>query len=232
MWMNADEVEALEPRQERSRATRRRILAAANQLLRKRPFATLSVQEIATESGCSIGAFYGRFRGKDDLLAPLLNRHYRVTQRGLRRAMASPGWRSMSLQERLEWITRMTVWTFRSRRWLIRALAVYLRQDANQLTDSDRSLRNDFARRSRGLLSDFSSEINHANQDAALDFALFLITTLCRERVLFGELSEHEWSAEGDDAVITEVVSAAHAYLTNGAGGMSGLSTQGIWLGA
>lgn len=226
MWMNDDELGALEPRQERSRATRRRLVAAANHLLKSRAFGTLSVQEIATEASCSIGAFYGRFRGKEDLLAPLLDRHHRGMLRGLRRAMGAPDWRAMTLDERLEWITRMTVWTFRSRKWLIRALAVYVRQDTVKLSSAEQSLRTDFTRSARGLLSDFNDEILHVDRDGAIDFALFLIATLCRERVLFGELSERGWAAEREETVVKEVANAAHAYLTAGAG------VRGIWLGA
>jgi len=224
--MNAEDLGALEPRQGRSRATRRRILVAANHLLRTRPFGTLSVQEIANAADCSIGAFYGRFRGKDDLIAPLMDRHYRGLQRGLRRAMASPGWDSMSLDDRLEWITRMTVWAFRSRRWLIRAVALFLRQEGTPLTTSQFTRRDEFARFARGLLTDFADEIGHVELENAIDFALFLITTVCRERVLFSELWEREWAVEGDDAIVTEVARAAKSYLTTTTG------VRGMWLGA
>ncbi|MBX3381069.1 MAG: TetR/AcrR family transcriptional regulator [Phycisphaeraceae bacterium] len=226
MWANAEELKELQPRQQRSRETRRRILTAANTLLRTRPFGTLSVQEIATAAGCSIGAFYGRFRGKDDLLAPLLDRHNRSILRGLRWAKAAPGWQAMSLEERLEWITRMTVWTFRSRRWLIRALAMYVRQDSEHVTGIDHGWRAGFARCARSLLIDFGDQIAHADRDGAIDFALFLISTLCRERVLFGELSEREWVIEGDDALVSEVSRAACSYLKGSE------SLRGCWLGA
>lgn len=226
MWMNSDELRALEPQQERSRATRRRILATTNHLLRTRSFASLSVQEIAAASGGSIGAFYGRFRGKDDLLEPLHDRHYRGMLRVLRRAMASPDWKSMSLEARLEWITRMAVWAFRSRRWLIRALAVFVRQDDKKLTGPQFARRSEFSRNARLLLADFGDEIAHVDREGAIDFALFLISTLCRERVLFGELSEREWVVEGDDAIVTEVARAAYTHLT------AESSARGMWLGA
>lgn len=207
----------LEPQQERSRATRRRILTAANLLLRTRSFDSLSVQELASAAGCSIGAFYGRFRGKEDLLAPLLDRHYRAIERWLRVAIADPSWRSMTLKTRLEWITRMDARVLRSRRWLIRALAVYMRRDGAALTDVQRRRRAAFTGRARELLLDRTDRIAHADPRAAIDFALFMIATLCRERVLFGELSEQSGIAHGDDALVREVAHAAHAYLTGSA---------------
>lgn len=226
MWMPANELEEMEPRQDRSRVTRRRLLASANHLLRTRPFGTLSVQEIAGGAECSIGAFYGRFRGKEELLAPLFDRHYRGVRRGLRRMMSAPGWRVMNLAERLEWITRMTVWVFRSRKWMIRALAIYVREEKGGLTEGQRTRRDEFSRSARELLADFGDEIGHADLNGAIDFALFLISTLCREKVLFGELSEREWATANDEEVISEIACAAHAYLKGAR------EVRGVWLGA
>lgn len=208
----AASISELEPRQARSRATRRRILAAANHLLRARSFESLSVQEIATAAGCSIGAFYGRFRGKDELLEPLLDRHDRGIDRWIRRALASAEWRAMPLEKRLWWVARMDVRVLRSRRWLIRALAVYVRREG-ELSEAQQRRRAEFTGQVRELLLDCAGEIGHADASGAIDFALFLIATLCRERVLFGELSERAWIAVGDEAVVKEVSRAAYLYL-------------------
>ncbi len=214
MWMPKTEIGALAPRQERSRETRRRILTAANLLLRTQSFESLSVQEIASAAGCSIGAFYGRFRGKDDLLGPLLDRHHAGILRWLRRGTARAEWRHMALRERLEWIARLDVWVLRSRRWLIRALAVYVRGEEARLTEEQSRRRTEFTERARELLLDCSASIAHEDSRSAIDFALFLIATLCRERVLFGELSERSWLPKGDEALVAEVSRAACAYLT------------------
>ena len=45
-------------KQERSRATRDRLLAAGFGLVETRDFDALSVAEIAAAAGCSVGAFY------------------------------------------------------------------------------------------------------------------------------------------------------------------------------
>lgn len=207
----------LEPQQERSRATRRRILMAVNHLLRGRSFESLSVQEIASAAKCSIGAFYGRFRGRDELLEPLLDRHQRGVVRSLRRFVADPAWHEMTLLERLEWIARMDAHILRSRRWLIRALAVYVRKDGVRLNEKQSQLSLQMTEQARALLQDWADRIGHADKRAAIDFALFMIATLCRERVLFGELSERAWIPEGDEALVKEVARAAYLYLTCGA---------------
>lgn len=208
----------LEPQQERSRATRRRILTAANLLLRERSFESLSVQEIARAAGCSIGAFYGRFRGKDELLAPLFDRHNRGLERWLGLVIAGSTWRAMPLETRLGWMARMDVRILRSRRWLIRALAVYVRRDGAGLTAVQLRRRSQFSERVRELMLDCADQVAHADKRSGIDFAIFMIATLCRERVLFGELSKQAWTVEGDEALVSEVSRAAFAYLTGGVG--------------
>lgn len=202
------------PQQQRSHATRRRILIAVNRLLLHQSFDSLTVQQIATAANCSIGAFYGRFSGKDDLLAPLLHRHNRGIHRWLRRALADPVWNALPLDERLRWIVRADVHILRSRRWLIRALAVYVRQSPRDLPEEEIRRRTDFTISVRELLLDQSRFISHGNAADAIDFALFLIATLCRERVLFGELSERAWIATEDESLVNEISNAAYAYLT------------------
>ena len=56
------------PRQARSEATLKRILAACEQLLGKRPFEQISMQDIAHEAGVSVGNLYNRFKDKDGLV--------------------------------------------------------------------------------------------------------------------------------------------------------------------
>ncbi len=213
---DAAQLDQLVPQQQRSRATRRRILTATNVLLKSRSFESLSVQEISTLAGCSIGAFYGRFRGKDDLLNPLLDRHNLAIGRWITRALATPSWHELPLKERLVWVVRMNAQALRSRRWLISQLTLYVRQGGVTLTETQKRWRSDFAAQVRNLLMDCAAEVAHPDPSDAFDFALFLISTLCRERVLFGELSERMWIATGEEQLVREVSQAAFAYLTCG----------------
>lgn len=56
-------------RQTRSRATQARFVDAANRLLARRAWEEISIEDIVEEADLSIGAFYKRFRAKDDVLA-------------------------------------------------------------------------------------------------------------------------------------------------------------------
>lgn len=69
----AGEIEgALPAKQQRSRATRDRLVAAGFELVETRDFDALSVAEIAGAAGCSVGAFYVRFTDKDAFFRALV----------------------------------------------------------------------------------------------------------------------------------------------------------------
>lgn len=61
------------PRQERSRQTAGKFIAAAMELLLEKTYAELSVAELAKRAGRSVGVFYQRFGSKDDFLEVLLD---------------------------------------------------------------------------------------------------------------------------------------------------------------
>jgi AcrR family transcriptional regulator len=56
-------------------ATRERIIELATEVFASDGYAAASVRDIAARSGLSIGAIYGTFRGKADLLVEALERH-------------------------------------------------------------------------------------------------------------------------------------------------------------
>jgi AcrR family transcriptional regulator len=59
-------------KQMRGRRSRDRLLNAGQKLVASRPFDALSVADIARAAGCSVGAFYLRFRDKDTFLRALI----------------------------------------------------------------------------------------------------------------------------------------------------------------
>jgi AcrR family transcriptional regulator len=59
-------------KQLRGRRSRDRLLKAGQKLVASRPFDALSVADIARAAGCSVGAFYLRFRDKDAFFSALI----------------------------------------------------------------------------------------------------------------------------------------------------------------
>jgi AcrR family transcriptional regulator len=61
----------LTAKQERSRETRRKLVASCLELVDHRPFDQVTVADIAKGAGVSVGNFYRRFRSKEGLLPDL-----------------------------------------------------------------------------------------------------------------------------------------------------------------
>lgn len=59
----------------------RQIIEVGMRLFANKGFSATSVQEIATESGISKGAFYLHFKSKDDLLLAILQYHFNIISR-------------------------------------------------------------------------------------------------------------------------------------------------------
>jgi AcrR family transcriptional regulator len=70
-------------RQKRSQKTYDALIETTFKLLQQREFDEISIAELAQKAGYSVGAFYARFRSKDELFDALLARHLvdRVTAR-------------------------------------------------------------------------------------------------------------------------------------------------------
>jgi AcrR family transcriptional regulator len=91
-----------EPRQRRSRETRDRLLQATRELLEERTFEDLTIQQIATRAGCPVGAFYGRFGGKEAILPQLLQMHYAEVEREVSTAFRPEAWLGAPLERRVD----------------------------------------------------------------------------------------------------------------------------------
>ena len=63
------------PRQARSEQTLQRILTACDTLLADRPFEQISMQDIASEAGMSVGNLYNRFSDKEGLVNHVITGH-------------------------------------------------------------------------------------------------------------------------------------------------------------
>jgi AcrR family transcriptional regulator len=77
------------PRQARSERTLEKILAACDRLLAKRSFEQISMQDIASEAGVSVGNLYNRFSDKGGLIDHVLATHQARFMDKIREAAAN-----------------------------------------------------------------------------------------------------------------------------------------------
>jgi len=69
------ELPGLSIKQNRSKKTYDALIKTGFQLLKKRDFATITVAELSQSAGYSVGAFYARFRSKDEFFDAMVAHH-------------------------------------------------------------------------------------------------------------------------------------------------------------
>src|SRR5581483_7790011 len=82
---------ALPASQARSRATRARLISAAEAVFAKKGFAGARLSDIAAEAGCSVGAVYFRFKDKDALFFAIIESFVEEARLGMAAMLAGAG---------------------------------------------------------------------------------------------------------------------------------------------
>ena len=110
------------PKQPRSRRTLERIVRASLEILESGGVEALTVQAVVKRAGSSVGSFYARFGGKEDLLEYLGERVWREAADRWDEALAARDWGKLTLGELLEGSVRLLADAGRSRAAYLRAL--------------------------------------------------------------------------------------------------------------
>ncbi len=110
------------PKQERSQQTLERIVAASLELLATEGPAGLTVHKVVEKADSSVGSFYARFKGKDDLLDYLGDRIWTEALERWTDALDSRDWSELSLGEMVEGAVGLLIDAQRSRSAYLRAL--------------------------------------------------------------------------------------------------------------
>jgi len=118
----ADPLPANPPKQTRSRKTLERIVRASLQILEEEGPEGLTVQAIVARAGSSVGSFYARFGGKDELLEYLGERVWREAADRWDEALASRDWSGVDLRGLVAGSVRLLGEAGRSRATYLRAL--------------------------------------------------------------------------------------------------------------
>lgn len=110
------------PKQTRSRRTLERIVRASLELLGEEGPEGLTVQAIVTRAGSSVGSFYARFAGKEELLEYLGERVWREAAERWDQALASRDWSGSDLAGLVDGSVRLLGEAGRSRATYLKAL--------------------------------------------------------------------------------------------------------------
>ena len=191
------------PQQARSQKTLDRILRATERLLQRRSFEEVSLQQIVRAARTSVGAFYTRFRDKQALLSALYEHYDQSLDGEIEHWCAEHGPVPAGLQATCRWILCYLIDAFRSRRHLLRALALHVRNHPEELDDARRDRRVSQHRFLFEALLANRAEIKHPNPERAVKSAVFCAASTLRERILFSETA-HSSSMETSDDELAE----------------------------
>jgi AcrR family transcriptional regulator len=202
------------PVQDRSRETIDRFAAAAEELLRTRPFEEISIQDITSRAGRPIGSFYARFSSKQALLPYLYERYHEGLESYFADRLGRVDWDGLGLLPMVERLVDFLIGQYDERRWLIRALALFSRLRPEALP-------RDIIERRRGvydlcvqLLLRHRARIAHRDPEAAIRLGIFMVTAVAREKLLFGEAPQARITPISRAGLRRELIRLLHSYLT------------------
>lgn len=176
-----------EPAQQRGRDTVDRFATAAEDLLRTRPFEEISIRDIVRRAGRPVGSFYARFASKEALLPLLYQRYHEGLESLFATRLARVDWESLDFEAAIVAMVEFVMAQYAERRWLIRALALFTRSRPEALpTDLVERRRRVYDHAVRVLIR-HRARIAHRDPEAAIQFGVFLVSAVAREKLLFGE---------------------------------------------
>jgi len=165
---DAAEPKVSPPQQSRSRRTLERLVRASLEILEKEGPAGLTVHNVVARAKSSVGSFYARFRGKDDLL-DYLGEH--VWQEALDRwndSLASHDWSALELPQLIEGAVTLLADAQRSRAMYLEALD----RIAGGRNDAYAEFRRHLLAGLERLLLARASEMDHPNPALAVRLGL------------------------------------------------------------
>lgn len=156
------------PQQSRSRRTLERIVAASLEILASEGPAGLTVHAVVDKADSSVGSFYARFRGKDDLLEYLGERVWQEALDRWNAAVVGHDWSALDFPGLVEGSVTLLIDAQRSR-------SVYLRsidQASGRRTDAYARFRSQLLSGLADLLLERSDEIAHEDPEVAVRLGL------------------------------------------------------------
>ncbi len=212
------------PRQSRSQKTLARLLDATEEMLRERPFEAITVAQIVAAAGTSVGAFYARFRDKDALLPALYQRYDDWLAGRNAQLETQRSWAGQGLGGVAAWLASELVGFFAQRRHLIRALALHARLRPEKIDAETRARRVQQTGFLRDALLSCRDEIAHPEPERAVELAIFMAASTCREWILFREAPHAQATGGTSDELEREVAHMVASYLSAGSGPAQGPS--------
>ena len=176
------------PRQERSRATRDRILGALARLLDGKTFDQISVAELTAAAPCSMSSFYARFPTKAALFSAFLDRFFEFSAERVGAAFSGIASGDAKAGHRARLLIEFMLQSYRGSRGLLRSLVLHDRThpDAGFGTRT-RAYKRQVATAALALLLDGDARVAYPDRVASARFGLWLVVQAIEQIVLFND---------------------------------------------
>jgi AcrR family transcriptional regulator len=213
------------PKQSRSRRTLERLVEASLDILSEDGPSGLTVHAVVERAGSSVGSFYARFGGKDDLLDYLGERVWQEAQERWNAELAARDLTQVPLADLVAASVGLLIDAQRSRSRYLRALD---RADGRQ-GDAYEAFRAHVRKGLVDLLLSRRSEIRHETPELAVHVALEAVVGVVDTELQGSEPESRETDARsgtstssrarlGREELVTECRSLVLGYLTGDSG--------------
>ncbi|NOT08015.1 MAG: TetR/AcrR family transcriptional regulator [Gemmatimonadales bacterium] len=201
------------PQQQRSQVTQDAIVRAFIALTASRPFDEIGVSDIAGKAKISVGGFYARFRSKEALILPVLDRITAEWRTGVNESLDAVDARKGGISDVFEAYVGQMVSAFRAHRLMLLQLSRAATGDAaREFAEIVLAFNKDVHGRFRRACLSRRPEIDHPDPDQAVEFALFFASASAREALLGANWRSYE-IVPTDAQLIREITCAALRYL-------------------
>lgn len=197
--------------QARSQQTLERLLDSAEALIADKGFDDVTVAEIASRAGFSVGAVYSRFRDKMGVLHCLQDRFVDEAHLTTDAAFDPARWQGASIEEIVGELIDFLVTIHRERRGVLRELLVRTRSEQPMVERKERLVAH-IGQRLLALLLARAERIGHPDPSVAVGFGLRLVLGTLEQAILFGETGAYGIPAS-DEKLAAELTRAFLGYL-------------------
>jgi len=189
------------PRQERSRATRDRILGALALLLEHRRFDAITTAELTRAARCSMSSLYARFPTKDALLAAFHSQFFENSVHQVGAALTAIEEARLPLEERVRRLLSFFIRSYREHRGLLRSLVLHDRKATSAFATRTRAYKHMVMERALAVILKGERGAARPKVVRAFGFTLWLVVLAIENVVLFDGLVG---SAQLSDEKLTE----------------------------
>lgn len=204
----------VEPLQERSRETADRFAAAAEDLLRDRSFEEISIQDIVRRAGRPTGSFYARFASKEALLPFIYLRYHEDLERVFAARMERVDWAALDFRGAVATLIDVLVAMYLDQRWLIRAISLFARAHPEALPGDLIERRRRVYEPAIKALALHRSRIGHDDPETAIRTGIFMVSSVAREKLLFGDAPLSRITPISPKALRVELARMLFSYLS------------------